>query len=266
MEAAATEPLAPAEATAGSAPDPGAPAWYAPALIAAAVLGSLLVGPYAMELMNQTSRAPVTGPSLGARVYGAVLTTIISTALVAAGLGSGWKLGLGWPPLRGWRTQLHSLALAAGLGIALAAALVGMSAIAPFPPSPVFAPPSWESALLASIGAGMLEEIWLRLGVMTIVASLLVRVAPRPTFQGAAIWTANVIAAVIFGAMHLPLASSIGPLTVAVVAFILVGNGIVGLTCGWLYWRLGIVAAMVSHAATDVVLKVLLPLFGPGTQ
>ena len=43
--------------------------------------------------------------------------------------------------------------------------------------------------------------------------------------------------------------------------FIFVGNGTPGLVFGWLYWRRGLIAAMLAHFGLDLVLKVLIPLF-----
>jgi hypothetical protein len=40
-------------------------------------------------------------------------------------------------------------------------------------------------------------------------------------------------------------------------------NGIAGLVFGWLYWRNGLVAAMVAHTSADVVLHVLSRLVLP---
>jgi membrane protease YdiL (CAAX protease family) len=34
----------------------------------------------------------------------------------------------------------------------------------------------------------------------------------------------------------------------------------VGLACGWLYWRKGLLAAMLAHATVDLVLKVAMPM------
>jgi hypothetical protein len=37
----------------------------------------------------------------------------------------------------------------------------------------------------------------------------------------------------------------------------LVLNGFAGLVFGWLYWRRGLLAAMIAHTSADVVLHVL---------
>ncbi len=49
-------------------------------------------------------------------------------------------------------------------------------------------------------------------------------------------------------------------LSPAVVARALVLNGVGGVVFGWLYWRRGLLAAMVAHFSADVVLHVLAPL------
>jgi membrane protease YdiL (CAAX protease family) len=117
---------------------------------------------------------------------------------------------------------------------------------------------------LASVGAGLNEEIIFRLGAMTLFAwagSKLTRGdAPGP----AVFWTANVLAALVFGAAHLPQAASIVGLSAAAVAFVLAGNGIVGVACGWLYWRKGLVTAMVAHATANLVLRLVLAPLGRG--
>jgi membrane protease YdiL (CAAX protease family) len=64
----------------------------------------------------------------------------------------------------------------------------------------------------------------------------------------------------LFGAIHLPQAFAFFGASLALVAFVLVGNGLPGLIFGWLYWRKGLVAAMVCHAVVDIVTKVIIPL------
>lgn len=91
---------------------------------------------------------------------------------------------------------------------------------------------------------------------MTVVAWLLSRFRMGVTHPVAVMWSANLVAALLFGASHLTASNT--P-TLGFVAFILGANGIVGLLCGWLFWRKGLIAAMTAHAAFNLVLKVLLP-------
>jgi membrane protease YdiL (CAAX protease family) len=120
--------------------------------------------------------------------------------------------------------------------------------------------PHWSATLLASVGAGISEEIINRLGVLTLFAWLGTRLLRRRAPGARVLWSANVSAALLFGALHLPQAALFGSLTGLMLAYVLVGNGAVGLVFGWLYWRYGLLAAMLCHATTDVAQKVVLPL------
>jgi membrane protease YdiL (CAAX protease family) len=111
--------------------------------------------------------------------------------------------------------------------------------------------------LLATFYGGVVEELLLRWGMLTVLAWLLERVRLGRT---AAFWSANVLAALIFGAGHLPLAVQLtGGLTPMLVAYALVLNGIGGVVYGALYRRHGLEQGMIAHASTDVVLHVIVP-------
>jgi len=85
-----------------------------------------------------------------------------------------------------------------------------------------------------------------------------VRFLPRSP----ALWSANVVAALVFGALHFANVHLVGlTLNPVVVSFILLVNGGVGLLCGWLFWTRGIEAAMACHVAIDLVLHGLGAVF-----
>jgi len=73
-------------------------------------------------------------------------------------------------------------------------------------------------------------------------------------------WAAIVITALLFGAGHLPTTAALLPLTPLVIARALLLNGLGGLVFGWLYWKRGLLAAMLAHFSTDLVLHVVAPL------
>jgi hypothetical protein len=127
-------------------------------------------------------------------------------------------------------------------------------------------PPAW-AGVLASFTAGVTEETTMRFGLFTLLAGIIASAArgwnpivpgvepPRIAFLGA-----NVAAALVFGVLHFSNAGVVGlPLTPLVVAGILLGNGLVGLACGWLYWKRGLEAAIVAHIAVDLVIHGLAP-------
>jgi hypothetical protein len=159
-------------------------------------------------------------------------------------------------------------AASAGLGV-LAAIAVGACAwlLDPHLPArlhPAHAAPAasaWHG-LLASFYGGIVEEIELRLFLMTLLAWLAARLvgrAPSP----AAYWSAIVVAALLFGAGHLPAAAQVWPMDAFVVLRTIALNAIAGVAFGWLYWKRGLEAAIAGHFAADLVLHVAAPLL-PG--
>ncbi|HLO31681.1 MAG TPA: CPBP family glutamic-type intramembrane protease [Anaerolineales bacterium] len=122
-------------------------------------------------------------------------------------------------------------------------------------------PAAWKG-FLASFYGGIAEEILLRLFVMSFFVwlgrFLSKTVEGKPT--AAVIWIANILAAVLFGLGHLPATAALVPITSLVITRAIVLNGLIGLVAGWLYWRRGLEAAMISHFSADLVLHVLLAL------
>jgi len=122
-------------------------------------------------------------------------------------------------------------------------------------------PAAWKG-FLASFYGGIAEEILLRLFVMSFFVWLGHFVSKtaegKPT--AAVIWIANILAAVLFGLGHLPALAPLVPLTSIVIVRTIVLNGLLGIVFGWLYWKRGLEAAMISHFSADIVLHVLLAL------
>ena len=76
-----------------------------------------------------------------------------------------------------------------------------------------------------------------------------------------AFWTAILLATLLFGLGHLPATKSITPLTPMLIVRAITLNGIAGIGFGWLYWRYGLEAAMLSHFSADILLHGFGPLF-----
>jgi hypothetical protein len=241
---------------------------YALLLTALAVLGLLLALPYSIAILEQLGR--LRRPLTASRIVSSVVAhALLSLVVVSLGLRLGRGIGLGWPPIDGWeagtdRRARIRRALAAAVGAGAVSALFLGALAAAFPRLAQLREVTLPGPLvqtLASVGAGLNEEIMFRLGAMTFFAWAGAKLTRSDTPRAAVFWAANVLAALTFGAAHLPQASSLYGLTAAAVAFVLVGNGVVGVACGWLYWRKGLVAAMVAHATANLVLRlVLIPL------
>jgi membrane protease YdiL (CAAX protease family) len=117
---------------------------------------------------------------------------------------------------------------------------------------------AWHG-LLASFYGAIGEEILVRLFLMTLLVWLFARFAgkaPTPTVY----WTAIALAALAFGAGHLPAAAQVWPLDAVVVGRTILVNAAAGLVFGWLYWRRGLEVAMLAHFSADLVLHVGAPL------
>jgi len=246
-------------------------------LVALAVVGSAAVVPYALDLSRQMDiKIP---PNIPPRLFWALAIGInacvevgLSIGAILLGLWLGRGIGLGAPLLEEWldgnptaRKRLaRSLVPAVIGGVLVAAAILALAQLlrswAPPPAKRLVEPGVWAS-LLASMGAGIREEVWMRLGLLTFFAWLGTKIARHPRPGLIILWTSNVIAAVLFGMIHLPQAASLaGPLTVKLTSYVLLLNGIGGLVFGWMYWRHGLLAAMFSHFAADLVAKVIWPL------
>jgi membrane protease YdiL (CAAX protease family) len=245
---------------------------YAGVLTVASIIGCILVVPFTAALMKQMKELPqivIDAMPLVMAVQ-VVIESVLSMLMIALGLGLGRSLGLVWPPLDGWdagpdraQRMRSAILLATGLGIIAAALMLGLGyglrggggegKVA-------VELPNWWDCLIASVGAGIREEVWLRLGLMTFFVWVITKLGRRTAPADGAIWTANVAASLVFGAIHLPQAFAFLGSGIGLIAFVLLGNGIPGVMFGWLFWRKGLIAAMVSHAVFDIVTKVIIPL------
>jgi membrane protease YdiL (CAAX protease family) len=122
-------------------------------------------------------------------------------------------------------------------------------------------PAAWKG-FLASFYGGIAEEIFLRLFVMSFLVWLGHFVSKasdgKPTVG--VFWAANILAAVLFGLGHLPATALLVPITPLVIVRAILLNGLIGIVCGWLYWKRGLESAMTAHFSADLVLHVLLAL------
>lgn len=150
------------------------------------------------------------------------------------------------------------------LGIVCGAALViGDLLFAPINDFGRFPHPAFPVSILASISAGIGEEILFRGFVFGLWGLILTWLLKRFTGRTAALWIANVIAALAFGAGHLGTlffltgAASFADLSPVLLAEVFLLNGLIGIVAGERYMRDGLVAAVGVHFWTDVVFHVL---------
>lgn len=255
-----------------------APRWQRDAAVAAtwgalAGLSAVAVLPYLLQLTpGLADRIAVPYPVFAA-IQG-VQAFVLMALLAFLGLRMGHRVGLGSPVLQGLLARQRPAwpGLQAGravlLGALAALAVIGASLLLdpllPEPLQPIADPGAGRSALnglLASFYGGIAEELQMRLFLMTLLVWLATGFGRRRAHP-AVFWGAIVIAAVLFGAGHLPAAAKIWGLGEIVVVRTIVLNAIAGLAFGWLYWKRGIEMAMLAHFSADIVLHVLAPLAG----
>jgi membrane protease YdiL (CAAX protease family) len=118
----------------------------------------------------------------------------------------------------------------------------------------------WKT-LLAALYGGIVEEILMRLFVMSLFAWLLGKIFRSFDVikNNVIMWVVIVLSAILFGLGHLPITSALTQITPIVIARAIVLNGIGGLVFGWLYWKKGLEYAMAAHFTADIVLLAILP-------
>jgi membrane protease YdiL (CAAX protease family) len=243
----------------------------------ASIAGMMLVFPYALALLPFSVLSKL--PSLYVLLpLQAAQGALFLGLLTLAGLFFANRTGLGAPILEAWldgqdiRSKLRSRLFPSVLvGVVGTLAIIGLEILV-FQPairnqSPVSAttlslwnqPAAWKG-LLASFFGGIDEEIELRLFALSLFAWLGRFVSRKTdgTPTSTVLWLANVIAAVLFGLGHLPMISTMAPLTPIIVLRTLALNGLLGIAFGYLYWTRGLESAMASHFCADLCLHVVL--------
>ncbi|MBQ7338550.1 MAG: CPBP family intramembrane metalloprotease [Clostridia bacterium] len=121
-----------------------------------------------------------------------------------------------------------------------------------------------QGNIAAVLYGGVIEEVMLRLFVMSLLALILWKVFARKQ-ESAPAWTlatANVVAAVLFAAGHLPAtAVTFGSLSPLLLFRCFLLNGGFAMVFGYLYRKHGILYAMISHAALHIVSRVIWVIF-----
>ncbi len=200
---------------------------------------------------------------IGLAIAASMLQSAVLVALaVWAGVALSRPLGLGAPAIElalsragAWVALKPQLKPAAIVGLLTGGLLLLLQRIAPaelLTPSQIIEIPAAAKLLYG----GVTEEILMRWGVMTVLVWLPWRFIqkrhglPRPAYVIGAI----VVAALLFGSLHLPAVAAMGAsFTAPVVTYIIVGNAVPGMLFGYLYWLSGLEAAILAHALAHAV-------------
>jgi len=164
-----------------------------------------------------------------------------------------------------WRQwALIPFAVGALCGVAL---IIGDLIFSPINGFGHFPHPEFPLSILASLSAGIGEEILFRGFLFGLWALILNWALSRFIGRTAALWIANIIAALAFGAGHfgtlitLSGAASLAEFSPILLIEILLLNGIVGIAAGQQYIKNGLIAAVGVHFWTDIIWHVLWGMF-----
>ena len=118
------------------------------------------------------------------------------------------------------------------------------------------------SYILSSvIYGGVIEEVMLRLFTMSLLAFLLQKLFRKEIATVGILIAANVIAALLFAAGHLPTTAMLMGISPLIIFRCFLLNGGFGLLFGWLYRKYGLRYAMLAHSGCHVVSKLIWILF-----
>ncbi|OEJ98658.1 hypothetical protein A8C32_05515 [Flavivirga aquatica] len=117
--------------------------------------------------------------------------------------------------------------------------------------------PSKVFYILGAFVAAVSEEVLFRLGIMSIIISLIRYLKGIEKPSNAMYWTGIIISSILFGLMHIPMSSNFVELTIFTVSATMIGNLITGTTFGFIFWRWGLLNAMFAHFIFDIVFHVI---------
>lgn len=234
------------------------------ALLVLSLVGIVSIYPYALTLQAELlADAPLPLPVI--ILAGVVQSTLLVALLTWVGLRCARATGIKLPLLTSiietrklGKSSMKTLGLSMLLGVITGAAIIFIDwifshALGSFETS---APPAWQG-FLASFYGGIVEEIIMRLFLLSFLLWIFTKLTKLKKYTPVQGWVAILLVALAFGAGHLPAMSTITALTPPVIARVFVLNGLGGVVFGWLYLRRGLLAAMLAHFMTDIVLHVI---------
>ena len=239
------------------------------------LVGGFFVGLYALDSYPESIRqqlvTEISAYDLGVSIelfvgfVSAVQSVIYGVLLGGSGIFLGTKVGL-------WKEE-KTFTRKALLAAVLVGVLGGMAII--FPDLLFFGKYSQAIAdsylkkptvayILGSVlYGGVIEEVMLRLFMLSLIAFLLHKLFGKGK-ERPATWVlvlANVIAALLFAAGHLPTTFLVIGNSPMILFRCFLLNGGVGLLFGWLYRKYGLRYAMIAHGGCHVISKLIWLLF-----
>ena len=225
--------------------------------------GIFALDSYPAEIRQQALEQGMTATLLG--LVSAVQAAGYGLVLGAAGIALGKKTGL-------WKDE--KIIVKKPLMITLAISVIGGLAL--ILPDILFfgkfsqaimdsyaVKPTISYMLASVLYGGVIEEVMLRLFLMSLIALLLHKLfwRKRETTPVAALVLANILSAILFAAGHLPATAMLLGITPMILLRCFLLNGGFGLLFGWLYRKYGLRYSMLAHGSCHIVSKLIWILF-----
>ncbi|MRI02245.1 CPBP family intramembrane metalloprotease [Kriegella sp. EG-1] len=241
------------------------------------LIGSILNIPFSREVKRLNIEAGLNNVRLNESIFEdffavGISSLIIGVIIIFVGLWVSERANLGAPLIasifskQSFKELIDIKAVLSSIILAILTALLllGLFELQKefYPVASKMARPTKDFYALVSFSAGITEEIIFRLGLMSLIitANQFFRKKENPSSK--IIWSGIFISALFFGLVHLPLSKNFVELTSFSVGVTMFGNLITGSVFGWIFWKQGLLVAIISHIVFDLVFHVIGSPFG----
>jgi len=240
------------------------PLLFVLALLPIAIVGGYFSGVYSWAEMTEDLKQQVLaqiGDHLSLFYLSATVQTVIYAVICGFfGYLLSGKIGLMKPVRFEVKPLMAAIGTALFVGLLLCTDLFYFRNHIPQVAAMYQEKPSFAYWMASVLYGGVIEEVLLRLFTMSLIAFLawklfFRREANPPT---GVIIAANIIAALLFAAGHLPSTMQMfGEITPMLLLRCFLLNGFAGLIFGYLYRKYGIQYSMLAHAGAHIVWKII---------
>jgi hypothetical protein len=232
-------------------------------LVLASLVGSLLGVPYTIAVLTD----PASGLPIDLHLIwlSALIEGIFLLAPACAiGVWLGKRVGLGPRVLsqivskspRWWVKLRYDLWRSILLGTFLGVLGLGQYLLPKGTLGTGLDKPNAFECFLRALSAGITEEVFFRLGLMTLLVWVIRAIVRKSAFHVPSLWIGNGLAALVFASAHLPHILTSGSTSWDfLIPFVLVSS-LAGVIMGWMYMRYGFICAAVAHFTIDLVVYV----------
>lgn len=242
-------------------------------IVALFIIGTLLNIPFSRELKRLKIEAGNTHVKLSDSIVTDIIQTgiyglVLGVILVFVGLSLSRKAQLGAPVIESFLSNRKKtkypflnkeLLFSIGLSVVLSFIILLIHKLVReyYPVTSIIDRPSKPFYAIVSFSAGITEEIMFRLGLMSLIIAVIQFFKKESKPSKSAVWVGIIITAIFFGLIHLPLSKNFSSLTLLTVSATMIGNLVTGSFFGWVYWKHGLLMAIIVHVVWDLVFHVI---------